>query len=278
MGNLVRPKVYLVGYTTVDEAGMRQYLEDTDNTAFLEHIRQARDEGLNWGEVVCSFYAKLCYNSLTEGKNLNLTGTRGIRGNLRGCFDQGHGSVFEHCSLNFVVHNCSRVYEVEQMRHRVGVAYSVLSGRYYRADELHMVPDPILQQYGILTEDEQEDVHQFLETYMRRCSARIDSLPDTGANRDLKKKLTSAVRRWLPQGRATVVGMTINLRALRHLVMLRTGRHSEWEIRLVYDQVYRLCKEKFPLLFWGAKQEMVDGLLEVTGMKLQPYDLVQPPQ
>jgi thymidylate synthase ThyX len=99
---------------------------------------------------------------------------------------------------------------------------------------------------------------------------------DTGLNemkdRDKKKKLTSALRRVLPNGQVNEIGFTVNFRELRHVVQLRTSRHSEWEIRHVFGQVYRLVKDRHPLLFYGAKEEVVDGLLEVSGMKMQPYE------
>ena len=269
MSKSVTPKVYLVGYTTIDPDGMAEYLRDTDNEDFITSITKARETGLSNGEILTSFYAKLCYASLSEGKNLNVTRIRDIPDNLRGTIDQGHGSVWEHVVINFVVHNASRVYETEQVRHRVGVAYSILSGRYERKDELAVVLDPILVENNIISKVDQDRVLSVLEDYMRTCNANIDLLK---ADRDTKKKLTSAVRRLLPQGIAREVGMSLNLRAIRHITQVRTSRHSEWEIRSVYAQVYHLLKERFPLLFYGAKEEIVNGLVEVSGMKLQPYE------
>lgn len=266
---MVTPKVYLVGYTAIDEAGMGAYLRDTGNEPFWDSVRAARGEGLSDGEVMASFYAKLCYNSLSEGKNLNVKGTRDIPGNLRGCFDQGHGSVFEHATVNLVVSNASRVYETEQVRHRVGVAYSILSGRYERREFLPLVLDPVLREAGIMRQDEEAELVLALEKYMRTCNGRIDALK---ADRDTKKKLTSAMRRLMPQGIAREIGVTLNFRALRQLVQLRTSRHAEWEIRTVYEQVYRVVRAKCPLLFYGAEEEVVDGVTEVRGMKLQPWE------
>ena len=68
------------------------------------------------------------------------------------------------------------------------------------------------------------------------------------------------------------MGMTLNIRTLRHQVQIRTSRHAEWEIRQIFSQVYTLLNERFPLLFYGAKTEEVEGALEITGMRMQPYD------
>ena len=120
MGQLVRPKVYFVGCTEVREAGLFEYLKDTGQDDFIATYRQARAEGLNSGEALCSVFAKMCYKSLVVGKNANVSRVRDVRANLESCHDTGHGSVFEHCQLNFIVTNCSRVYTHEQVRHRVG--------------------------------------------------------------------------------------------------------------------------------------------------------------
>ena len=97
---------------------------------------------------------------------------------------------------------------------------------------------------------------------------KLDDLKDFSR----KKKITSALRRLLPNGQSNELGLSLNLRALRHTVQVRTSRHAEWEIREVFGQIYRLVKARFPLIFTGAKEEAFDGLVEVSGMKLQPYE------
>jgi thymidylate synthase (FAD) len=266
VGKLVTPKVYLIGYTTLDTAALEQYLRDSGNEDFVESIIAARQRGLSDGEVLCSFYAKLCYASLTIGHNKNITRTRDIPENLIACFNQGHGSVFEHCQLNFVVRNCSRVFTHELVRHRAGTAFSQTSGRYVRGDSVDIVFDPILGP----ARSEIETLQYIIEERYRLLVQKfgLDQMTDF----TLKKKITSALRRLLPNGQSNEIGFSVNLRALRHIVQLRTNRHAEWEIREVFGQVYRLVKDRYPLLFYGAHEEIVDGLVEVTGMKMQPYE------
>ena len=88
----------------------------------------------------------------------------------------------------------------------------------------------------------------------------------------LKKKITSALRRFAPNGQSNEIGFSVNLRSLRHTVMMRTGRHAEWEIRKVFEQIYLLLKNAYPTIFHGAKEEVLDGIIEVTGMLMQPYE------
>ena len=89
---------------------------------------------------------------------------------------------------------------------------------------------------------------------------------------DRKKKITSALRRFAPNGQSNEIAFTLNLRTLRHTIMVRTARHAEWEIRKVFEQVYLLLKDKYPTIFHGAKEALYEGILEITGMKLQPYE------
>ncbi len=266
MGKLVTPEVFFIGETGMIGDGMLAYLKASDNEDFIETVRAARDEGLSDGEILTSFYTKLCYASLTLGHNANITRVRDIPDNLRATWDQGHGSVWEHCQLNFVVRNCSRVFTHELVRHRVGTAFSQTSGRYVRGDSVDIVFDPILEP----VREQALDFQRIIEQYYRGMVAKMDM--DNMKDDKRKKKVTSALRRYLPNGQSNEIGFSVNLRALRHTVQMRTGRHAEWEIREVFSQIYNLVKAKYPLLFHGAREEMVDGLIEVSGMRMQPYD------
>ncbi len=271
---LVKPKVFLLGYTAVDEDALRDYLDYVQCHEFMESYQEALYIGIHPGEALCSLYAKLCYKSLTAKGNDNVSKVRGIEGNIKGCFDTGHGSVFEHCNLNFVITDCSRVFTHELVRHRVGSAFSQTSGRYVRSDNMSMVLDDPLA-HTLKTKD-----GDLLINVMRRwAEATEEAYNNVVAQFDWdamkmvdKKKLTSYLRRNLPNGQANEIGVTLNIRSLRHLVQMRTGRHAEWEIRLVFGQIHELVKKKFPLLFHGAKESHVAGLVEVTGMKMQPYE------
>jgi thymidylate synthase (FAD) len=265
VGKFVEPKVHLIGYTTLDEAGMRGYLEQTGNSDFLMSVNSAHGEGLSLGEILCSFYAKLCYKSLTLGQNANITKVRDIPDNLIAAFEAGHGSVFEHCTLNFVITDCSRVFTHELVRHRAGTAFSQTSGRYVRGDNVDLVFDPILEPVRA----EIEELLAYIQDDYRAMVVKLglDKMTDFTK----KKKLTSALRRILPNGQSNEIGFSVNLRALRHTVEVRTSKHAEWEIRHAFAQVYRLVKAKFPLVFHGAKEEDVEGMLQVSGMKHQPY-------
>lgn len=265
---LVSPQTFLIGHTTVDTDSLYAYLEATDQTDFIKSFDEATAAGLSPEEALISFYAKLCYKSLVIGKNANVSRIRDIKDNIRGCMDTGHGSVFEHIWFNFVTTNCSRVMTHEFVRHRIGVAFSQTSGRYCRIDDIAFVSDPLLD---CVEEEISKVVKKIQKAYTQM--AEKTGLSTEEMSFALKKKITSALRRIAPNGQANEIGWSANIRALRHLLMMRTSRFAEREIRLVFNQVFDIIKKRYPLLVHDATTTEVDGLLEIRGMRMQQYDV-----
>ena len=271
----VTPRTYLVGYTTIHEDGMLQYLHDTENAGFYDSLEDARHEqGVPDGLSLCSFMAKLCYKALTIGKNENISRTRDIESNLQACFDHGHGSVYEHCVLNFVTTNCSRTFTHELVRHRAGTAFSQTSGRYVRSDEVDAVlDDPILDMKTEAGSKIRDFLVSCLEATENAYAVLNNNIDWDSMGKDDKKRLTSALRRILPTGQSNEIGWSANIRTLRHLLLMRTAAAAEWEIRTVFDQVYNIMLTQFPQALYGAYTEnLEDGTFAVRGMKTQPYE------
>jgi len=311
--SFVLPKVFRVGYTKVDFEQVSEYLRYTKQELFAGELQAAKEDGISPAEALCSMFGKMCYKSLVLGQNANVKKVRAVRENLAGTFASGHGSVFEHVGFNFIVTDCSRVFTHELVRHRVGTAFSQTSGRYVRPVpneqgelDIAFVHDPILDpvrenienvlsylamnyqdmeiKLGIADPEVvakrlkqvREDMVGAQGSLLAELQAEADELAAykvTVDNFELKKKLTSALRRILPNGQANEIAFSVNIRTLRHCVQIRTQRFAEWEIRAVFAQIYQLIKDKFPMVFHGAKERIVDGLPEVYGMKLQPYDV-----
>lgn len=272
MGKLVAPECYWTGYTEMNEPEVLRYLKDSGNEEFWQSVQNARNNGITSAEILCSMFAKLCYKSLTVGQNANISRVRDIEDNLKQCFDVGHGSIFEHVGFSFIIRDCSRVFTHELVRHRIGTAFSQTSGRYVRPiDEegngiLDIVFDPILDPV-------KNDILE-VQSYLENKYADIVNKSGINEMKDFtrKKKMTSALRRILPNGQSNEIAFSVNLRSLRHTIMMRTARYSEWEIRLVFYKLYVLLKDKYPLIFHGSKENIYDGIPEVSGMKMQPYE------
>lgn len=90
-GKFVTPETYFVGATAANFDELLRYLEDTDQMEFWQAIQDAKAEGLSDGEVLVSYYAKLCYAALTTKKNENISQVRNIHDNLIGTIKSGHG-------------------------------------------------------------------------------------------------------------------------------------------------------------------------------------------
>lgn len=256
--HFVLPKTYWFGATALNFEEIKRYLKDTNQTEFLFDIEQARAEGLNEGEILCSLYAKLCYKSLVLGQNDNLSKIRSIADNIEATIESGHGSVFEGCMLNFCVTDCSRVFTHELVRHRVGTAFSQTSGRYVRSDELNLVIDPILAPIN----EDVENLRGQIESWYNEMVQKLGL--NEMKNFSQKKKMTSALRRLMPNGQSNEIGVSFNIRSLRHLIELRTSRHAEWEIRYVFNDIYYLVKNKYPSIFADASSEIIDDIPEIT--------------
>lgn len=249
----VEPKTFLVGVTGITD-GLEDYLHYSGNEEFIQTLNEARNQGISDGEILCSFYAKLCYKSLTLGQNANVKKIRDIESNLLGCFDSGHGSVFEHCMLNFITTDCSRVFTHELVRHRVGSAFSQTSGRYVALSNIDFIIDPILAP----VEDDIREIVEFIERKAQEIRLKLDV---DGQNFAMKKKLTSAIRRIAPNGQSNEIGFSLNVRSLRHTLCLRTSPHAEWEIRLIFNQLGSIIESKWPLMLYGLnKIDTKDGL------------------
>ncbi|EQD53101.1 FAD-dependent thymidylate synthase, partial [mine drainage metagenome] len=140
------PEIFLIARPAVDLAGMRGYLETVGGQGWLER-RLADAEGpFNPGELLVEFAGRTCYRSWEPGLNPNVTRVRtDPRGYLRNILKSAHGSVLEHASYSFALHNVSRVATHEIVRHRAGAAYSQESLRYVRLVDIGFRVPPALE-------------------------------------------------------------------------------------------------------------------------------------
>ena len=251
---LVEPKVYLIGETRVLEDEMQLYLNEIG-------VPEWRSDAPTDMEVVVEVMGRLCYRSFKPGLNPNV---KKVREHNKEYFDNilgvGHGSVIEHGFLNFILMDVSRVLTHELVRHRVGVAISQESLRFVRLDKLRFWIPQVFRNHSqaekliafitekvVQMESWQLELAEILE---------LDKIPGF----EVKKKLTSAMRRIAPDGLATTIGWSVNPRALRHVIEMRTDPGAEEEIRLVFGKIAEIVIKRYPNLFGDYKVEIVDGL------------------
>lgn len=245
------PKVFLVGETRVVDEGLSAYLAHLGVESWTT---DAPSDAERLSEVM----GRLCYRSFEPGLNPNVTRVR--EGNARylaNILASRHGSVLEHAMVNFIFADVSRVFTHELVRHRAGTAISQESLRFVRLEELSAwIPTQI--------RESDEAMELFVRTYeqleqVQRDMARLFEI-DHEKQFDRKKKLTSAFRRLAPDGLATTIGWSCNLRTLRHILEVRTDPHAEEEIRLVFGKVFEVVQKRYPNALGDYIVETVDGL------------------
>ena len=242
----VEPEVFLVARPKVDYDAMAAYLREVGGERWLERID--RDQLGNDAQDLAEFAGKMCYRSWEPGLNPNVRKVRDDQdAYLQNILKQQHGSVLEHVSFTFVLHNVSRVFTHEVVRHRPGTAVSQESLRYVRLDELPFwFPDwaredaeLMKRATALLTELEQ----------FQQWMAGHFGLDEDDTKMHEKKAKTSFMRRFAPEGLATGLVWTANIRTLRHTIEARTDQGAEEEIRLVFGKIGELMRAEAPALF-----------------------------
>ena len=104
----VEPEVFLVARPKVDYEAVAAYLHDVGGERWLERLD--RDQLGNDAQDLAEFAGKMCYRSWEPGLNPNVRKVRDDQeAYLQNILRQQHGSVLEHASFTFVLHNVSRV-------------------------------------------------------------------------------------------------------------------------------------------------------------------------
>lgn len=207
------------------------------------------------GETLIELAGRMCYRSFEVGLNPNVTRIRRESKDYFGnILEKGDGSITEHGTVSFAFLDISRVTTHELARHRVGIAISQESLRYVRLRDLRFwIPDE-------LSEGQKEAMAKAFEQAEEAYHNLEDTVPWDKLPMDKKKRLTSAIRRVVPDGIATHVIWTANHRTLRWVIEMRTDPAAEVEIRMVFDQVAQICKRDYPLLYQDfVREELPDG-------------------
>jgi len=251
----VEPEIRLVARPQLDYDMIAEYLAEVGGSSWLERLD--RDQLDNDAQNLAEFAGKMCYRSWEPGLNPNVKRVRDDQVvYLQNILAQAHGSVLEHISFTFVLHNVSRVFTHELVRHRPGTAVSQESLRFVRlADIPFWFPEwaredeELMKRAGSLLGE--------MESFQRWMAEHF-GLDDDGVKMHEKKHKTSFMRRFAPDGVATGIVWTANVRTLRHTIEARTDPGAEEEIRLVFNKIGELMRAEAPALF-GDYEIREDG-------------------
>ena len=271
----VEPEVFLVAKPAIDYDQLAAYLREVGGEQWLERLDRGdlpageqADGGERAGgeraaggrasdaQNLAEFAGKMCYRAWEPGLNPNVRRVRNDHeAYLQNILKQQHGSVLEHASFTFVLHNVSRVMTHEVVRHRPGTAVSQESLRFVRLDEIPFWfpdwarEDPELMKRATALLGQMEEFQRWMAEHF--------GLDEEGVPFHEKKEKTSFMRRFAPDGVATGIVWTANIRTLRHTIEARTDPGAEEEIRLVFGKIAEIMRAEAPALF--ADYEVQDG-------------------
>lgn len=252
--------VKCIAKTTVDREAVQEWLDHIGATEFI----LPEEEAVSDPALLIALAAKRCYMSFQPGLNPNVTKVRrDMVEYLDNVLKQKHGSVLEHSVFTFAIEGCSRVFTGEMNRHRAGVGISEGSMRYIRYDNIrYWMPecfrdspddDSDLREKKTLSRQALQDSFVYQEDIMRWLQGIWQEELAPSSTFHAKKVLTSAFRRIIGMGIATGGTWTLNVRALRHVIALRTDPGAEEEIVHVFRKIGSHMIQTLPELFHDFK-------------------------
>lgn len=275
-----QPKVYLIARPQIATDGLNAFLQD---------------QGLHWptptegvsdAARIVEVAGRCCYMSFgaKAGSKTNDAYINNLLGRKQdGSFREGpaHGSVVEHPCWTFLVVGAGRGFSHEQVRHRVGWAYSQLSTRYcdFEREDAEGTWDPgfvvpPLAQLSpeaerLLTDQLKQSQQAYKEILMVIESdlmqqpgfmAKLEAYPENERKRMLRKAARGAARDVLPIATEAIMTMSANARSIWNTIYLRGSEHAEAAIRSVYVQIAKIMTDEFPELFHHLEfEELWDG-------------------
>lgn len=223
------PRVYLVAGPVIYMGSMEAILRNEFGGADWQ-----RDGDGMPGELLCEFMGRMCYGSFGDKQ-----GRKSTRTYLENVMNSGHGSVLEHANYSFLVTRCSRGFTHQMVRHRAGFAYSQESTHFIKYDEGAEVCLPgmeaVFEQHTV---DFQALIIS-LKAYVDVCEL-IQGEVFQNMSKGRKKAICGTARNLLPTAIQSRLGMTGNIRSLRHFIELRGEECNVPEIRMVANGV--LCQ------------------------------------
>ena len=249
----VRPIVIKIGETMVDTSAMAEVL------GHLGVSKEYSDWFMNTrggdAQALIEFAGRMCYESYQPHLNPNVTKIReDPAAYYKNILLKGDGSILEQGHVVFALLDISRICSHEIVRHRVGTSISQESLRYVRPREIKFwVPDE-------LTEDQKKSMAGAVEQAEETYRGMESNVPWESLSMDNKKRVTSALRRILPDGIATNMIWGANHRTLRWLIEMRTDPAAEVEIRIVFDQIAQILTRDYRLIYQDfVRAELPDG-------------------
>lgn len=155
------------------------------------------------------------------------------------CRQSGHMSVFEHVNYTFLIDGISRACSHQLVRHRLA--------SFTQASQRHSHQSVFIHPEGMSEEQEQawrQSIRLSAQTYRLLMEM---GMPMEDA------------RSVLPNAASTTLVMTMNAHELAHFLELRLCNKAQREIRELTQEIHKLAKQHFPLLFEHVGPPCLEG-------------------
>lgn len=231
-------------------------------------------------EKVIAIAAKLCYSPVgIEGIESNLT-DESVSKFIKMLSDVGHESPTEHIYFTFGIEGISRACSHQLVRHRIA-SYSQQSQRYVDGENFDFVIPPaiennqtakdlfidsVVQQFKDYAEIRDALIIGYIKKSNKRYAGKTGKEVIADFSSKNKKEFQQIVklanedaRYILPNAATTKIICTFNARSLQNFFKLRCCNRAQWEIRIVAEEMLKICKEIAPNIFLNSGPECVRG-------------------
>jgi len=143
----------------------------------------------------------------------------------------GHESPLEHAYATFRIKNCSRAMTHQLVRHRL-MAVSQQSQRYVDEEEFtYVVPESMPAELA-------DEFHKDMKT--------IQAMYHKWREKGLKREDARFV---LPNACTSEIVVSANFREWRHIIIIRTDKGAQWEIKKAAHCILDILKKLAPACF-----------------------------
>lgn len=167
---------------------------------------------------------------------------------LKKLFKRGHFGPFEHPAATFAIEGVSRSCMAQITRHR-HASFDVQSMRYADFSNKRAIVPKSLEEMGHFSREtgvvdvDEENLAEMQEQYRAFTDEAIDRYQEMVDNGVPKED----ARFILPIGMPVNMSMTLNSRALMHVLDMRNKPDAQWEIRELSTRLFDLFSKWMPI-------------------------------
>lgn len=218
-------------------------------------------------EKIIASAARLCYSDSHIDELLEGMDAKKAAGLVERLAQMGHESPIEHITFTFGIEGVSRSLMAQMTRHRIA-SFSVQSQRYVKMNRFEYITPPEIakrpEALAIFERTMQADIEAYraLADILERDYKKeylAQGITEKRAASMAEKRAIEDARFVLPNAAGTQIIATFNARSLYHFFEVRCCARAQWEIKLVADEMLRLCSAVAPTVFQHAGPPCVYG-------------------